>query len=142
MTSEPVETKITTLGDGTAREALLDQLSGELSVRGWSSQDIFGLQMAVEESVANAYRHGNLEGQRGNVEIHWSISADAFQIAISDQGLGFDAETVPDPTDIENLEEMSGRGLLLMRNFMTEVDFRDGGRTVFMKKSKTPAPAD
>ena len=49
---------------------------------------------------------------------------------IRDEGKGFDTSNMPDPTDPANLERMSGRGLLLMRAFMTEVHHNDRGNQV------------
>ena len=64
-----------TKGDGKARKSLLGLLENKLTDLGWSSGDIFGIQMAVEESVSNAYSHGNKNGDLGNVEIKWKVTA-------------------------------------------------------------------
>ncbi len=129
-----------TLGDGKSREQVLDQLENQLTDLAWSSSEIFGLQMAVEESLSNAYRHGNRNGELGNVEIRWKISPDEFTIEVKDNGEGFTIGTVPNPVAPENLEGLTGRGLLLMRNYMDVVDFLDGGRRVVMRKNR-PTPA-
>ena len=42
-------------------------------------------------------------------------------------------KTVPDPTDDENLEVPSGRGLMLMRSFMSTVEFNSRGNGVIME---------
>lgn len=126
----------TTRGDGKARVALLEDLAGLLERFGWPPSDVFGIQMAVEETVSNAYLHGNLEGELGDVELHWLIDANEFQMEVRDQGNGFDESIVPDPTDAENLEKLTGRGLLLMRKFMTTVKFEDGGCRVVLQKSR------
>ena len=49
---------------------------------------------------------------------------------IRDDGPGFDTSSLPDPTDPANLERRSGRGLLLMRAFMSEVRYNDRGNEV------------
>ena len=132
--SEPVQLQM--LGNGKERMSLMDRLADELTSNGWDSNEVYGVQMAMEEAVSNAYRHGNHNGERGNVDIHWHTTAADFVMHVSDQGDGFDDADVPDPTAPENLEKMSGRGLLLMRHYMDEVDFRDGGRTVVMRKQR------
>jgi anti-sigma regulatory factor (Ser/Thr protein kinase) len=53
---------------------------------------------------------------------------------IQDEGPGFDPASLPDPTDPENLDKVSGRGLLLMRTFMDEVSYNDRGNQVTMIK--------
>jgi serine/threonine-protein kinase RsbW len=133
----PEFVQLTTVGDGRARQELLERIGSKLAKLGWASSDIFGLQMAIEESVSNAYRHGNLNGHRGNVEINWQISESEFMMEVHDHGNGFDESTVPDPTELNNLESLTGRGLLLMRNYMSDIDFRDAGRTVVMRKTKS-----
>ena len=45
---------------------------------------------------------------------------DALGIPYRDEGPGFDPATLPDPTASPNLEEPSGRGLLLIHAFMDE----------------------
>ena len=50
-------------------------------------------------------------------------------MAIQDEGPGYDPETVPDPTAVENLTIASGRGLALIKAFMTHVEIpRPGNR--------------
>ena len=48
---------------------------------------------------------------------------------VEDQGKGFELTDVADPTDVENLLKPSGRGILIIRSFMDEVDLtqREGG---------------
>ena len=42
---------------------------------------------------------------------------------------GFEFDSIADPTDIANLLKPSGRGILIIRSFMDEVDLseREGG---------------
>ncbi|MEZ6105268.1 MAG: ATP-binding protein [Pirellulaceae bacterium] len=55
---------------------------------------------------------------------------------ITDEGSGFDPNAVPDPTEDENLEKTSGRGLLMMELYMSEVNFNDQGNSVRMKRRR------
>ena len=59
MSDQPASTQVTTLGNGKDRMSLMDQLAAELVDCGWDSNDVYGVQMAIEEAVSNAYRHGN-----------------------------------------------------------------------------------
>ena len=134
--------ELVTLGDGKARETLLDQLSEHLTEYGWTASEIFGMQMAIEESVSNAYHHGNQQGTLGDVTIRWHVSAESFSVEVNDNGHGFDAQGVPDPVAPENLEEQGGRGLLLMRGYMDNVEYADGGRKVLMQKTRRSTTSD
>jgi serine/threonine-protein kinase RsbW len=60
-------------------------------------------------------------------------------MSVRDFGSGFDVDAIPDPTDAANLLSASGRGILFMRSFMDDVQWRkndDGGTTVKMTKKK------
>jgi len=136
-TGSPISSQLNVLGNGKSRVDLLATLQRQLTKMGWDHSDSFAIQLAVEEAVANAYQHGNQEGQHGNVDISWSVSDTEFKMEVRDQGNGFNVEEVPDPTEEENLEKLSGRGVLLIRTYMSAVEYQDGGRRVIMRKSKS-----
>jgi anti-sigma regulatory factor (Ser/Thr protein kinase) len=64
------------------------------------------------------------------------LSATEGVFVVQDAGRGFDIAKVPDPTDPHNLALVCGRGILLMRSFMTELRFSEGGTKVTMVKRK------
>jgi len=97
-------------------------------------KDVFCIRLALEEALVNAIKHGNQMEITKKVFIKYTLDADVFEIMISDEGPGFDPNDVPDPTDIENLERPCGRGLMLMRHYMTEVNYNSIGNSVRMKK--------
>jgi len=118
---------------------VLQTMLGQLEAAGWSDRDLFGVHLSVEEALVNAIRHGNQLHPEKVVRFECRLSPDLLWVQISDEGDGFDPADVPDPTDPEQLEAPSGRGIMLMRNFMTRVDFTNGGTTVIMEKQATPA---
>ena len=62
------------------------------------------------------------------------MRAGRFEVSITDEGQGFDPGDVPDPTAVENIERPCGRGLMLMRYYMSEVVFHGRGNSVTMAK--------
>lgn len=111
--------------------------------------------MALREALLNAMEHGNLQldsslrekddssyhelaQQRRRqhpycdrrVYVHARETRTEAVYVIRDDGPGFDTSHLPDPTDPANLEKRSGRGLLLMRAFMSEVRHNDRGNEV------------
>ena len=58
------------------------------------------------------------------------------RFTIRDEGPGFDPAMLSNPTQAENLERCSGRGLLLMRMFMDEVTFNSIGNEVTLVKRR------
>ena len=99
----------------------------------------FGIDMAVREAVTNAVLHGNRQDESKIVEIQLKSSAAGLEITVRDEGRGFNPQSVPDPTDPQNLLKTSGRGILFMRTFMDEVEWShhpEGGTVVRMVKKK------
>jgi serine/threonine-protein kinase RsbW len=100
----------------------------------FAESEVFAIKMAVEEALVNAIKHGNQMDPDKTVRVSYCIQSERFEVSISDQGPGFDPCDVPDPTAPENLERPCGRGLLLMRYYMTDVSFADRGSTISMFK--------
>jgi serine/threonine-protein kinase RsbW len=59
---------------------------------------------------------------------------DRFEVHITDEGPGFDPNDVPDATAVEQLDCLGGRGLMLMRHYMTEVTYNERGNAVTLCK--------
>lgn len=114
-------------------ETILDQLA-ELD---WTGRDFFGVRLALEEGVINAIKHGNQLAGDKRVHVEWLVSADRLWIRIEDEGPGFNPEHVPDCTDCDHLDLPSGRGIMLMRSFMTRVEYRERGNVLEMEKQRT-----
>jgi serine/threonine-protein kinase RsbW len=55
---------------------------------------------------------------------------------VEDEGPGFDPATIPDPTEDENLEIPSGRGVMLIKAYMTEVEYVPPGNLLRMTYRK------
>ena len=122
--------------DTAAGRGLLEELLDELRRQDWEEKDVFGVHLAVEEALVNAIKHGNQEDPAKQVMVQTHVSATVVKIEVSDEGSGFDPGAVPDPTDDENLDAPSGRGLMLMKSFMSSVEFNDAGNHVAMTKVK------
>ena len=111
--------------------------------------------VALEQAVYNSMVRGNLEIPRDDhgvsdrqqiadrladnrfedrkVRLKFLVDRDKVLFDIQDQGNGFDIGLVPDRGNPKSLEG-SGRGLVLMTNFMDSVEFSDGGKRVTMIK--------
>jgi serine/threonine-protein kinase RsbW len=94
--------------------------------------------MAVREAVANAIKHGNKLDVRKKVTATFDLRDTELEIRISDQGEGFDPETVSDPLNPQNLMKTSGRGIFYMRTFMDRIQYSfnpGGGTSLVMTKN-------
>lgn len=122
------------------------------------------LGTATEEALLNAYYHGNLEiasvlkdedyarfyelaeirreaepYRHRQIRVEFKLTPAQASISIRDSGPGFDPATLPDPSQTENLDRPYGRGVMLMRSFMDDVQFNDTGNEVTLIKRRFPA---
>jgi serine/threonine-protein kinase RsbW len=120
--------------DPAQARAVQDQIEQLLLSFPVGDRDVFSIKLALEEAIVNAIKHGNQLDRSKSVRISYRLHADRFEVQITDEGAGFDPADVPDPTAVENLERPCGRGLMLMRYYMTEVHYNQCGNSVFLRK--------
>ena len=120
------------------------------------------ISLSLQETLNNAMFHGNLEvssevreqfGLKGYhelieerkedpdynsriVTIRYSLNRDFVEYLIEDEGPGFDFGNLPDPRDPENFFKNSGRGLLIIRIHMDEVEWNEKGNVIRLRKYK------
>jgi serine/threonine-protein kinase RsbW len=109
-----------------------------LTPHGYAERALFGIRLALEEAIVNAVRHGNRNDPAKSVRIRYQLNDQQFLIEIHDEGPGFDPEAVPDPLAPENLERPGGRGVFLMRHYMTWVSYNERGNCVTMCHRRAP----
>jgi serine/threonine-protein kinase RsbW len=120
---------------GAARR-ILDELLNRFETENWTPRDLFGIRLALEEAIVNAIKHGNRLDPAKRVHVICKSSASKIWIKISDEGPGFNPAKVPDCTDPERLAVPTGRGIMLMRNYMTRVEYNVTGNVVVMEKAR------
>jgi len=124
-----------------AGHAILDGVLLQLQDFEWEQKDVFAIQLSFEEALVNAIRHGNQSNNRLGVCVHLEITPERFLAKIEDEGPGFNPNDLPDPTLDDFLERPCGRGVKLMRSFMTSVHFNSAGNAVTLEKFRsTPVP--
>jgi serine/threonine-protein kinase RsbW len=109
-----------------------------LTTSDFGASDLFAIQLAVEEALVNAVKHGNQMDRQKRVHLRFAMGSKGFRIQIRDEGRGFNHRAVPDPTDPENLERPTGRGLWLIRHYMHEVRFNAKGNAVTLVRRRSP----
>ena len=115
-------------------QGLINRILDELQPLGFTDKERFGIRLSLEEAMVNAVKHGNRQDSSKTVQIRYQITPKQFQIEIKDQGRGFDPEGVPDPLNPENLERPGGRGVFLMRHYMSWVHYNETGNCVTLCK--------
>ena len=128
---------ITIPADPSAIPTVTDGVTQVLQEKHWADDDVMAVELALQEAVANAIRHG-CAGDRTK-QLQCSVACDEsgeVVITVRDPGHGFDPAAVPDPLAPQNMLKSSGRGIFLINGLMDEVQFADGGREVQMRKKK------
>ena len=111
--------------------SLAERLCKEWDERGFAND--CRLTNVLAESLVNAYKHGNREDKDKKIFIRWRWGND-LHFDVIDEGEGFDFTSLPDPTSAENLGELSGRGITMIKHSASHVAWEDSGRhlkTVF-----------
>lgn len=120
--------------DTSESREVQERIASLLEQNNWPMRDVFGVRLALEEALVNAIKHGNRMDPSKQVYIACQFSAEEVSVTIEDQGDGFRLEDVPDPTEDDNLERPGGRGIMLIRSFMTDIEYNDKGNRVRLTK--------
>jgi serine/threonine-protein kinase RsbW len=111
-------------------ETLVDTLSKKLGI----SDEVYGkILISTVEAVNNAILHGNKGNAEKMVTVDFKADGNWFEVSVTDQGDGFNYDSLPDPTDPANIENLHGRGVFIMRSLADALDFNDTGSQVTMR---------
>jgi serine/threonine-protein kinase RsbW len=116
--------------------SILDYLMKRVEKVGVINPESSNLFIALDEAFVNAVKHGNKFDAEKNVRVSAEVSPKEARFTVEDEGEGFDVNSIPDPTNPENLFKTSGRGVLFIYNIMDEVKYNErGNRLTMIKKS-------
>jgi serine/threonine-protein kinase RsbW len=116
---------------------LLDVVVAAMEGLGYPKRDVFGVRLALEEALVNAIKHGNRGDPTKEARLRFHVNPEFVFLEVEDDGAGFDPALVPDPLAPENLERPSGRGLFLIRKYMTWMEHNERGNCITMCKHRT-----
>lgn len=126
---------------------LMEEILEQMAAVGWAGRDFFAVQMALEESLANAIKHGNQCDEAKRVRVECKFSRKKFWLQVEDEGGGFAPAHVADCTSESGLEACCGRGMMLIHAYMDTVSHNDRGNLITMEKERSitneqrPTPA-
>jgi serine/threonine-protein kinase RsbW len=126
----PVDAQSVPLVRGLVRQALehLEVVAGGIEE----------VVLALTEACAHVVHHA---GDQEEYQVDVSIDDHVCRISVLDDGPGFDVDSIAAATPPSPLD--GGRGLVLMRALVDELDFRetaDGRHGVFLEKSLVTSP--
>jgi serine/threonine-protein kinase RsbW len=111
-----------------------EKLVDEISEMNDFSEVLYGnILVTVVEAVGNAITHGNKKNPAKKVFLNYKLDGAYLCFTVRDEGQGFNHENIPDPTLPENLENIEGRGIFIMKNLSDELIFSNNGTEVTMK---------
>ena len=119
----------------TVIDGVLQALSNKPGVVGHELE----IDLALQEALANAIRHGCQGDRTKSIQCCVTYDAGDVLIVVRDPGPGFDLTAVADPLDETNLLKGNGRGIFLINQLMEDVRFADGGRELHMRKGRAAA---
>lgn len=89
--------------------------------------------IALTEAFQNALVHGNESDPSKKIQLVFESKPKGLSFTITDEGKGFDPDTVPDPLDLEiEADTEKGRGIFLMRSLSDKMVVSDEGRSIEM----------
>lgn len=109
----------------TTVENFIDTLSDKYH---FGDETYANVLTCLSEAVVNAIIHGNKENIDKKVYVNLEVIEDRRLIfTVSDEGEGFDFNNIPDPTAPENLENLTGRGVFIIKRLADQCIFNSRG---------------
>ncbi|MGZ3873143.1 MAG: ATP-binding protein [Mucilaginibacter sp.] len=107
---------------------LLENLVEEIADKHNVSEDAFANMMTcLSEAANNAIVHGNKLDENKKVIVIADVDHKKIVWTVTDEGEGFDYNTLPDPTSPENLESLTGRGVFIIKHLSDQYIFNSKG---------------
>jgi serine/threonine-protein kinase RsbW len=127
----------------TNLEKICDYITNCGSEAGLNEEEVYAVQLAVDEAATNIIEHGYGEECPSRIDITCEILKDGLKVIIYDDAEPFDPTKVPDPEINVSLDDVKPRGLgiFFMRKMMDEVKYEaspDKGNTLTMIKHHHP----
>jgi len=110
---------------------LLENLIEEIADKHNISEDTFANMMTtLSEATINAIVHGNKLDPAKKVIVNAEVEPKRMVWTVTDEGEGFDYNNLPDPTAPENIENLTGRGVFIIKHLADQAIFNTKGNEV------------
>jgi serine/threonine-protein kinase RsbW len=110
---------------------LLENLIEQIADKHHVSEDTFANMMTCLNEIAiNAIVHGNKLDEKKKVIVNAEVDSKRVIWTVTDEGTGFDYDHLPDPTAAENLENLTGRGVFIVKQLADQCIFNSSGNEV------------
>lgn len=110
---------------------LLEQLIEEIADKYHIAEDTFANMMTcLNEAAINAIVHGNKQDESKKVIVNAEVEPKRIVWTVTDEGPGFDYNNLADPTAPENLENLTGRGVFIIKHLADQCIFNASGNEI------------
>jgi serine/threonine-protein kinase RsbW len=134
MHGESLDREIVMHADTGRVTGVRDEVVSSLEAAGYPEESAFEVGVALVEALTNAIVHGCRNDPKHRVRVRLRCNASGIELTVRDPGEGFDPGQLPNPVSVEALIAQSGRGIQMMRSYMDQIVFENGGREVRMYK--------
>lgn len=111
----------------TQLEALIEEIADKHNV----AEDTFANMMTcLNEAAINAIMHGNKLDVSKKVIVNAEVEPKRIIWTVTDEGEGFDYDHLADPTAPENLENLTGRGVFIIKHLADQCIFNTAGNEI------------
>jgi len=121
----------------TAARKVEEKIMRQVEAMGYSPRCVFGIRLALEEAMVNAFKHGNRGDESKRIFVSYEITPQRVVVRVRDEGPGFNPDRVPDPTSPDRICLPCGRGIMLMRAYLDDVTFSVQGNEVQLIKERS-----
>ncbi|WP_207533495.1 ATP-binding protein [Desertivirga arenae] len=112
----------------TTVENFIDKLKEEYNL---GDDTYANMLTCLSEATINAIVHGNKQDDSKKVYINLEVhNGKRMQFTVADEGDGFDYNRLPDPTAPENLENLTGRGVFIIKHLADQCIFNLKGNEI------------
>lgn len=119
---QPTRTEVLNIPSSVDQIEKVDEFVESFATQlGFEPDALADIGICVTELVMNAIVHAHKEQAEIPVKIEIAGNEDGLRISVRDFGPGFESKTIPDPTAPENIFEDHGRGILIVRAMMDDV---------------------
>ncbi|HEV3261250.1 MAG TPA: ATP-binding protein [Gemmataceae bacterium] len=116
---------------------IVKAMTDGMKALGYPRKDRFAVELAAWEATVNAIKHGHGGDPSRTVLLSYCLGPTEVLLEVADEGFGFNPYLIPNPLDEMNLDRDSGRGLFLMRVYMTWIRFNKRGNRVTLCKRRS-----
>lgn len=90
------------------------------------------IYLSLTEAAVNAIVHGNSCNINKSVTIIFCNKDSHYEFIVEDEGFGFNYDNIPDPTHKNNINNESGRGIFIMKQYADKLIYKNNGSKVVL----------